>query len=86
MCKIVLRAYNSAKIIFKNQASFSRVMATKVLPRILWITVYIFPVGNLWQLLSCLFEVQCMAIWLCMLVFLKLKTGKNAPPRIPLGA
>jgi len=33
MCKNVLPAYNSAKIIFKNLTSFSRVMTTDVLPR-----------------------------------------------------
>ena len=33
MCKNVLPAYSSAKIIFKNQTSFFRVMITNVLPR-----------------------------------------------------
>jgi len=33
VCKNVLPAYSSAKIIFKNQTSFSRVIITNVLPR-----------------------------------------------------
>jgi len=34
MCKNVFPTYSSAKIIFKNQTNFSRVMITNVLPRL----------------------------------------------------